>query len=95
MFEVKDVTNLDMAFGSIAMKLMPKWEEIPDEFKDQPGTKWNKLFGAWFYAGLTKLELRPKKGVDKDKALRHIRTIMGVVRAEARTQGGGYRLSVQ
>jgi len=56
--------------------LMPKWEEIPDEFKRFSGTKWNRLMCDWFFFGLKKLEVTPKTGVDKDKALWHINAVM-------------------
>lgn len=68
----KPVSDVDMAFGGID-GLMPKMSDIPDELPS-----WStKLFNDWFYAGLKSLELTPKPGIDKQQALRHIRTIMG------------------
>lgn len=73
----KEVTDTDIAFGSVK-GLMPEYKDIPKEFNSYSGSKgWsNQLFADWFYSGLTKLELVPREGIDKDKALRHIRAIM-------------------
>ena len=74
-FVPKDVSDLDIAFGAIK-GLMPPMASIPEEFHHS--RSWgNKLFSDWFYAGLKSLELTPKAGIDKQKALRHIRAIMG------------------
>jgi hypothetical protein len=70
----KDVSDLDIAFGGIN-GLMPAMDSIPKEF--HRGAWSNKLFSDWFYAGLKSLELTPKEGIDKTKAMRHIRAIMG------------------
>jgi hypothetical protein len=57
---------------------MPPHKEIPEEFKNMNSrNKWNQLFSDWFYCGLKSLELTPKEGVDKDKAIYFIRCIMG------------------
>ena len=66
-----DVNDLDMTFGHIK-GLMPTREQM----REQP--PWARdLFAAWFYSGLESLKLTPKEGIDKAKAIRHIRTIMG------------------
>ena len=77
MLEIKEVDAVEAVFGCARIdNLIPKWEAIPKEFKDG-NTKWNKLFHVWFYEGLEKgAEFRPKAGVDKTKALRHIRAVM-------------------
>lgn len=71
----KELDDVNVAFPTSVDGMMPAYRDIPDEFKCSTN-KWNKLFGDWFYAGLAELELTPKEGVDKDKALRHIRYIM-------------------
>lgn len=76
MFEVKDVTPSDITFGCRAMELMPKYDDIPKEYK-HGDTKWNKLFNTWFFRGLSKLSVTAKPGIDKDKALAHIQSIIG------------------
>ena len=54
---------------------IPAWEEIPKEFK-HGHTKWNQLFSEMFYNGLAELRLAPKQGVDTQKAMAAIRSIM-------------------
>jgi hypothetical protein len=77
MYPVKETTGLDTAFGPKNIRdFMPKEADIPKEFYEYNGTKWNKLFSDWFFTGLSSLELTPKEGVDKRKALAHIKTIM-------------------
>lgn len=74
--EPVNVDDVSMAFG--AMKgLMPDLKAIPLEFHQHNGTWGNKLFNDWFYCGVSNLELTAKEGIDKTKALRHIKTIMG------------------
>lgn len=75
MIAIQEVNNLDIAFGGKMNELLPPYEEIPDEYKDGH-TKWNKLFNDWFFGGLTELNLTPKEGVVRNKALSHIRAIM-------------------
>lgn len=68
----KEVSDLDMTFGHID-GLMPKMSDIPDDLPN-----WStRLVADWFFYGLKSLELIPKPGIDKAKAMRHIRTIMG------------------
>lgn len=71
-----DVDDLTLAFPASVRKMMPPYEEIPREFRHS-SNKWNKLFSDWFFAGIKDLELVPKDGVDLNKALRHIKAIMG------------------
>lgn len=60
-----------------SLDLLPPYDKIPEEFKRFSGTKWNKLFNAWFFSGLRSLKLVPREGIDKDKALQHIKVAMG------------------
>jgi len=76
MFEIQEVGFAEIAFGSRAMELMPKYDEIPKEYK-HGDTLWNKLFNDWFFLGVKNLEIKPKQDVDKNKALKHIKAIMG------------------
>jgi hypothetical protein len=69
-----EVSQVDMAFGGNAMKLMPSYEELRGIKVD---SKWSRLFSEWFYNGLESLEVEPKDGIDKNKALRQIKTVMG------------------
>lgn len=76
MFPVKEVSDAELAFPATVLHLMPKYEDIPEEFK-ATDTKWNRFFRHAFYFGVSKLEFRTKPGVDPEKAYRHVRTIMG------------------
>lgn len=57
-------------------KFLPKWSEIPEEFKQIHGTKWNDIFSKWFFTGLRDAVFVPKEGFDRDKALRFIKVHM-------------------
>lgn len=87
-----DVSDLDLAFGGRIAKLMPTYEELRG-IKIDP--KWERLFSEWFFLGLKSLELTPKEGIDKSKAIRHIRAIMGSFepKHEHKERGCAYLLS--
>lgn len=72
------VSKLESVFGAGVEHLMPKREDIPDDFKNMNGkTKWNRLFSKWFYSGLPQgTRFVPVEGIDADAAMRHIRAIM-------------------
>ncbi len=76
MFPIQEIDDAMLAFPANVKSLMPKYEDIPEEFK-RGHTKWNELFSKWFFVGLEKLDLKPKDGVDTKKAMRHIRAVMG------------------
>jgi|SRR5579864_1352258 len=77
MFPIAEVGGIDLAFPTHVERMMPPMGDIPDEFKHYPLTKWNQLFNDWFFTGVKNLQLKPKEGIDKNKALRHIRMVMG------------------
>ena len=71
---VPDISQVAIAFGDI--KHLPPMKEIPEEFH-RGRTKWNDLFGRWFYSGLPgTTEFYPKEGVDPQKAIRAVQAIM-------------------
>jgi len=76
MFKVIEIDDVTMAFPADIMHLMPKYCDIPDEFKNGY-TEWNKIFANWFYCGIKMIKVVPKEGIDKAKAIRHITAIMG------------------
>lgn len=76
-FKPVTIDGARAAFPASVSDLMPPMEAIPDEFKNWHGTEWNRLFADWFYSGLKSLDLTPQPGIDKDAALRHIKTVMG------------------
>lgn len=69
-----EVTDLDLAFPANVRHLMPAHTAIGPRVEIQP---WTQLFADIFYFGVDNLELVCKPGIDKMKALRHIKTIMG------------------
>jgi hypothetical protein len=96
MIPIQEVTQLDLAFsGSKGLELLPPWEKIPEEFK-QGHTKWNTLFNDWFFSGLREgAVFFPKEGIDKAKALRHLRCCMTsyALQHEHKEAGVAYLLS--
>lgn len=76
------VDDVDIAFPGSVNHLMPKWEDIPEEFRkasysSSSRTKWNQLFSDWFFSGINSTDdLVAKDGIDKNLALRHIHCIM-------------------
>jgi hypothetical protein len=78
MFPIKEIDRVAGSFPTTTEGMMPKYEDIPREFKNcNRPSKWNRLVSAMFFSGLKKLDLKPKPGVDKNKALCHIRYILG------------------
>ena len=70
------VDDLTLAFPADVAHLMPCYEDIPDEFKNYPGTFWNKWQAEWFYRGL-QASPHAKPGIDLEMALRHLWAIQG------------------
>lgn len=66
MVTVPEITPDELALGTT--KALPPYDEIPGEFSHM-NNKWNQLFNEWFFFGLAKLEVIPKEGIDKKKAL--------------------------
>ena len=71
----REVSNLDMAFPVGAMELMPAHKDIPEQFDNSE--KWDRFISDWFFCGLKGYELTPREGIDTEKALRHIKAIIG------------------
>ena len=74
--EPQDVDDVLLAFPAQVEHLMPAYEDIPDKFK-RSGDAWVKFQSDWFFYGLHEPEFTPNKGVDKAKALRHLKAIQG------------------
>ena len=75
MIKVPKMTDADMAFGNV--KHLPPWNEIPDEFKNSDNI-YCRVQTHWFFKGLSKEKLdclKPRDGVDKQKALRALGAI--------------------
>lgn len=70
------LTDAEMMFGANIGNLMPRYNDIPQEFKDD-WKPWPKLVSQWFFKGLDASKLVAKKGIDKKLALRHLKAVMG------------------
>lgn len=76
MFEIKEVSDLDMVYGGNIEELLPPMQDIPNDFGILKDNKWSKFISDWFFCGVEVLSLAPKEGVDTTKAIRHIRAIL-------------------
>lgn len=94
MFPIQDIDNITLAFPANVSHLMPAYKDIPEEFK-RPCGKWQDVVSAWFFCGLKNAKWTPKEGVDTNKALRHVKTIMGSFepKHEHKEAGCAYLLS--
>lgn len=72
-YEPQEITNPFMP----TVKLLPPYDEIPEEFKTHSlSNKWVKLFNDWFFGGLKSLKMTPRDGIDVEKARKHIHIAM-------------------
>jgi len=72
-----NIDGLDVAFPTSVDHLMPAYRDLDEKYRRHYGTWGNRLFSDWFYCGLKSTDgLVPREGVDKQKALRHITTVM-------------------
>ena len=73
----QDVDDVVLAFPANVSHLMPPWDEIPDEFRrDWQDGKWQNFVGDWFYRGLQNPQFYPTRGIDAEKAYRHVSAIL-------------------
>lgn len=77
MFPINDkLTKIDVAFPANVSHLMPKWHELPEEFQRERHPMC-EIANRWFFSGLKGAKFKPRAGVDEDKALTHLRCIVG------------------
>lgn len=74
--EVDDVT---LAFSANVASMMPSREECDEALRAMPdrGRGWLRFQSDWFFHGISPKKLKPRKDVDKTKALRHLGAIQG------------------
>jgi len=72
-----EISPVEAAFPTRVDHLVPSYEELRGT-PYRNGDNWgNRLFSDWFYFGLKSADgLIPRQGVDKQKALVHIKTVM-------------------
>jgi len=75
-FPINDkLTKLDLAFPANVSHMMPPREVLRGDFPNK--REYERVFSDWFFNGLKSLEVTPREGVDKGKALAHIKCVMG------------------
>jgi hypothetical protein len=75
-FKPVKIRDVDLAFpASVVGKLLPLWDDIPKEFKDQR-SEWSSFVNRWFCAG-SHFTPEAKEEFDKDEVWRHLQACMG------------------
>lgn len=69
------IPTVDRVFPTRVSNLMPAYDQIPEEFKNQ-GNIWSNWQSDWFFKGL-KQRPTPKPGINLDAAMSHLSTIQG------------------
>ena len=54
---------------------LPDSEDVPPEFENASNL-WHRFVKDWFFNGLPETRFLPKEGIDKNRAIRHIATIL-------------------
>lgn len=77
MYPIGEFSDVEMAFPTDVMGVMPSYPEIPEEFKSGHH-RWSQVARDMFYSGMRNARWKPKVGiVEAGKALRHLRYILG------------------
>ena len=95
----KSPTAAELAFNcpKSLKNYLPDRKEIPEEFNFGKNTKWNKIIARWFFQGLPKnTKFIPKKDIDINEALRHIKCVLGsfAPKHEHKESGLAYLMSL-
>jgi hypothetical protein len=75
--EPREISDVQMAFPTSVKDFLPDYADVPEEFKDWQGNEYLDFISAWFFTGADASRLVAREGVDRDKALRHIRYCLG------------------
>lgn len=98
MLPIPEVTDVDVVFATRPHGL-PDWDDIPDEFREGSGDArfWHHVVDTLFFNGgkLSDFGLKPKAGVDSNKAHRALRCCLTSwePKHEHKTAGVAYMLS--
>lgn len=86
------LTQLDVVWGNI--KYLPKWEDIPEEFRDFRGNKCTIMASDWFFGQLKELP-KVKPGLDETQVYAALRSILVSFepKHEHKEAGVGYLIS--
>lgn len=93
-----DVTDIDIAFAARGPELTPDYAEVPDRFKNG-ATAEEQFVNHWFFRGnpFEAFNLYgPVEGVDGDKAIRHLKVVLGTfgTKHEHKIAGAAYLVSL-
>ena len=95
--KIPEVTDLGCAFGGdVALKILPPYATLPDDFKSQRGPFCDAVSGLFYSGGkLADHGLTPKPGVDEKKVYRVLRACLGSFspKHEHKIGGTAYLLS--
>lgn len=71
--EIKEVGDLSSNLSSVIGEFLPTWTDIPDRYKSDTN-QWRILAEKLIFSfiSLSNVELVPKLGTDRDKAIKHI-----------------------
>ena len=74
-----EIDEITAVFASnIVGTLIPKRDDLPEEFrKSWHSNEWCTVASLWFAQGAKKSDFHPKEDIDLDKALRHVKVVLG------------------
>lgn len=76
MFPIAKLDGIEVAFGPRrCLDIMPTYEECRKTRANWQ--KYETLVSDWFYLGLASFDATPRDGVNKDAAIRHIKSVLG------------------
>lgn len=64
-----------MGMGRQQLHLLPALDSIPAEFRTNRENTWRRLQATWFFHGLDTRTIYTKPGIDRFKALNHLRAV--------------------
>lgn len=87
--------DVDVAFPTTVSHLMPKYDDIPKEFKDH-NNPFAALQAEWFFKGMKASKLIAKEYIDRNMAMRHLQSIQGSFepKHEHKSAGVAYLMSL-
>jgi hypothetical protein len=94
-WEPKELSDPEIIFPCNTSALLPPMSEIPEEFK-RHSNKYVRFVSDWFFKGADATRMRPRTGVDRRRAVRHLKAIMGSwePKHEHKEAGVAYLLSL-
>ena len=68
-----EISNATKAYPADVKNLMPAYDQIPEEIKNQDANNYTRLRAKWFLKGLMAHDVpEPRGGIDGDKAWDHL-----------------------